>query len=105
MQKVLYICVLKFNSMTIEARKYNLISRLTQVQDDNLVLELEKAFVQVLGKKNAKLQKLIQPMRRRINIVELAKEQHFFPKGSQFVDNLAKEMDISESIEELINMI
>jgi hypothetical protein len=105
MKKLLYICVLKFNTMTIEVRKYNLISRLTQVQDDNLVLELEKAFVQVLGKKNAKLQKLIQPMRRRINIVELAKEQHFLPKGSQFVDDLAIEMDISEPIEELIKMI
>ena len=90
--------------MTLEARKYKLISQITSLRDEAEIALLEVVFKN-LTTGDALLQKLAKPMRKRLNIEALIKEQGFKGVDRKKFDALVAEIDVQEPIEELLAAI
>jgi len=90
--------------MTLEARKYKLISQITSLKDEAEVTRLEVVFKNLTAG-NDLLQKLAKPMRKRLDIDELVKEQGFKGVDRKKFDALIAELDVQEPIEELLASI
>ena len=90
--------------MNLEARKYNLISKITHIQNEVDIARLEVVFKNIEGKSEL-LKKLAKPMRKKLDVNELVKEQGFKGVDRQKFDAIIKELDIKEPIEKLIAAI
>ncbi|MBK8562307.1 MAG: hypothetical protein IPN76_02925 [Saprospiraceae bacterium] len=90
--------------MTLEARKYKLISQITSLKDEAQIARLEVVFKNLTAG-DALLQKLAKPMRKHLSIEELVKEQGFKGVDRKKFDALIAKIDVQEPIEELIAAI
>jgi hypothetical protein len=90
--------------MTLEARKYKLISQITSLKDEAEIARLEVVFKNLTAGDEL-LQKLAKPMRKHLKVEELVKEQGFKGVDRKKFDALIAKIDVQEPIEELLAAI
>lgn len=90
--------------MTIEAKKYHLIEQITAIQEEALLNRLE-AVLQEANDANQILLQLAKPMRDKLDINELIKEQDFKGVDKAEMNRLIEEIALDEPIEELIEAV
>ncbi len=90
--------------MSLEIRKHKLIEYIINLDDEALISKLE----QLLYSKEeggSVLFSLMKPMREKLDIEALMKEQNYKHPSKELLDQIIEEADIEESIEELLEMI
>ena len=90
--------------MTLEARKYKLISQITSLKNEAEITRLEVVFKNLVANEDL-LQKLAKPMRKHLDIAELVKAQGFKGVDRKKFDALIKDLDVKEPLNELLAMI
>ncbi|MCC6724638.1 MAG: hypothetical protein IT258_09015 [Saprospiraceae bacterium] len=90
--------------MTLEARKYKLISQITSLKDEAEIARLEVVFKNLTAGDEL-LRKLAKPMRKHLKVEELVKEQGFKGVDRKKFDALIAAIDVQEPIEELLAAI
>jgi len=89
--------------VTLETRKYNIITQITSLNNELAINELEN-FI-----KNITMQlyysNLIKPMKKDLVIDDMIQEQQYIGVNRQYLDSIVQEMDIKETIYELIAMV
>lgn len=90
--------------MTMEARKYAIIERITDIEDENLLIKLEAIIAEYIESAR-KVAHLMKPMRQHLVLEELAMEQEYRGISKQVLDQIIEEVHIEEPIEDLIAMI
>ncbi len=89
--------------VTLETRKYNIITQITSLNNELAINELEN-FI-----KNITMQlyysNLIKPMKKDLVIDDMTQEQQYIGVNRQYLDSIVQEMDIKETIYELIAMV
>ena len=87
--------------MTIEALKYEIFTKIANIQDEGL-LQKVKDMLESISKENDLLQRVIKPIREKVTVKDLIKEQNY--KGFDRVgfDKLIAQLDIQHPIEELL---
>jgi len=90
--------------MTLETRKYRLIKLITGLDNEVFISKLER-LLQELDEEDKVLLHLSKPMREKLDIEELVKEQNYKHPSKELLDSIIEEANIEESIEELLEMI
>lgn len=90
--------------MTLEARKYQLIQKITHLEDEASVSRLEVVF-KMLAEELDILNKVAKPMRKQLSIEELVEEQNYKGINKDKFKRLVQDMAIEEPLEELLAMI
>jgi len=90
--------------MTVETKKYKLIEKITSLQDEEVLNKLELVLDEY-SRGNLILMEIVKPIREKLDIEQLKKEQNYQGFDKEEVDRLIKEIDLQEPIEELIKMI
>lgn len=90
--------------MTVQLRKYKLLQRIEAVEDEPIIHRLEDVLDELLAE-NKTLAKLSTPMRERLDIDELIREQNYQHPTKEELDDIIQQADIQEPIEDLLNMI
>ena len=88
-----------------ESVKLDIISQITSLNDATVLAQLARILKQNAPKTDVALIKLTKPRRKTLNIEQLKKEQHFTEFNRPRFDQLIKELDIQEPIEQLLKMI
>ena len=91
---------------TLEKRKANLIVRISRLDKEESVQQIE-AIVRLVEKLTTEkqleiLKRVSRPTRKKLDIGEMIKEQNWKPIDRKEFDRLVKEIDIQEPIEQLI---
>lgn len=84
-------------------RKYQLISAIQEIQDEQELAELEQHLKMLRAKRQ--FGDIIQPLRDTISIADLKAEQGDKIFNRAEFDALVAELDIQEPIEELLAML
>lgn len=89
--------------MTIETKKYRLIERIIDLQDEKLLNQLEQFFDHQLegGKVLAEITK---PMKEKLDIEQLMVEQNYEGFAPEEVEQLIKDIDLQEPIDKLLEI-
>lgn len=87
--------------MTIEAKKYHLIEQITAIREEALLNRLEAVLQEVTDVNQIFLQ-LAKPMRDKLDINGLIKEQDFKGVDKAKMNRLIEEIALDEPMEELI---
>jgi len=92
--------------MTIEAKKLYLIRKIMEIDDESVIDQLDE----LLGKEPVEdqdwiLQQLNKPIKKKLDLEEVKREQNFEEVDKEEVERLIKEADIQEPIEELLQMV
>ncbi len=87
----------------LDSRKYKIITQITGIQDEGEILELER-YIEQLAQKRL-LDELIKPMKKTISVETLVSEQNYEGIDKDKFENLVDELDIKESIEDLLKML
>lgn len=90
--------------MTVETKKYKLIEKITSLKDEDVLNKLN-LVIDEYSKGNFILMEIVKPIREKLDIEQLKKEQNYQGFDKDEVDQLIKEIDIQEPIEELLEMI
>lgn len=90
--------------MILELRKYNLVKFILSLNNEQLISKLEKLISQE-KEDELSLMKLAKPMRNKLDIEQLMKEQDYKHPTKEELDSIIKKADIKESIEDLLQMI
>ncbi len=88
-----------------ESLKLSLIRQISVLDDATLLAQLDTILKQYPSKNDDILKKLSTPRRKTLDIEQLKKEQNFTQFDRARFDQLIKELDIQEPIEELLKMI
>jgi hypothetical protein len=87
--------------MTIEALKYELLAKIVSIQNE-VDLQRVKEMLESLSKDNDLLYRVVKPVREKITIEDMIKEQDYKGFDRKAFDKLVVEMDIQDPIEELL---
>ncbi|MCB9351969.1 MAG: hypothetical protein H6573_31425 [Lewinellaceae bacterium] len=90
--------------MTVETKKYKLIEKITSLQDEEVLNKLELVLNEY-SRGNLILMEIVKPIREKLDIEQLKKEQNYQGFDKEEVDRLIKEIDLQEPIEKLLEMI
>lgn len=90
--------------MTIETRKYQLIKQIMGISDEAFLGQVEKMIEEYLEGSRA-VAHLVRPMREKLDVQQLVKEQGFEGADKEVIDHLIEEAAIEEPIEELLEML
>ena len=90
---------------TTEAIKLDLIRQITSLNDVATLSQLEKVLKTSDVENDNILKNLAKPCRKKLDIEVLKKEQNFTQFDRINFDELVKELDIQEPIEQLLAMI
>ena len=90
--------------MTVETKKYKLIEKITSLQDEEVLNKLELVLNEY-SRGNLILMEIVKPIREKLDIEQLKKEQNYQGFDKEEVDRLIKEIDLQEPIEKLVEMI
>ena len=90
--------------MTVETKKYKLIEKITSLQDEEVLNKLELVLKEY-SKGNLILMDIVKPIREKLDIEQLKKEQNYQGFDKEEIDRLIKEIDLQEPIEKLLEMI
>lgn len=88
-----------------ESIKQELISQISVLNDATVLAQLARVLQQNAPKNDATLIKLAKPRRKTLDIEQLKQEQNFTEFNRPRFDQLIKELDIKEPIEQLLQMI
>lgn len=97
------------NTETLSERKINLIVRISNLDKEESVRKVEE-IVEVVEhlptqQQSEVLRKLAKPMRKKLDLEELKREQNWKPINRAEFDRLVKELDWQISDEEFIELI
>ena len=87
--------------MTIEALKYELFAKIVGIQNE-AVLQRVKEMLDTISKDNDLLYRVVKPIREKITVEDLIREQNYKGFDRAAFDKLAAELDIQDPIEELL---
>ena len=90
--------------MTLEARKFRLIKLITGL-DNELIIEKLEELLDQLDDEDKLLFRLSKPIKDRLDIEQLIKEQNFKHPTKEELDSIMEEAAIEEPIEDLLKMI
>lgn len=90
--------------MTLELRKYKLIKLITDLNDEATLAKVEQ-LLHSNDEQDQQLLNLIKPIKETLDIEALMKEQNYSHPTSTELDEIIREADIEEPIEELLEMI
>lgn len=90
--------------MTVETKKYQIIKRITEIEDEALLTKLE-SLLNDYSQDYGALLSLVKPIRKKLDIEVLKKEQNYQGVDKKEVDQLIEEIDLQEPLEELLEMI
>ena len=88
-----------------ESIKLHLITQIASLDDATVLAQLAHILKQHPPKSNDILKKLSTPRRKKLDIEQLKKEQNFTQFNRPRFDQLIKELNIQEPIEQLLQMI
>ena len=96
----------QFKMGNAESIKLHLISQIASLNDDTVLAQLENVLTQNHSNNEDKiLRKLNTPRKKKLDIELLKKEQNFTQFNRTRFDQLIKELNIQEPIEQLLQMI
>lgn len=92
--------------MTIEGKKLYLIRKIMEISDESVIDRLDE----LIGEKSEEdkewvLRQLDKPMKEKLDLEEVKREQNFEEVDKEEIKALIKEADIQEPIEELLQMV
>jgi hypothetical protein len=87
--------------MTIEALKYELLAKIVNIQSET-DLKRVKEMLDSLSKDNDLLYRMVKPVREKITVEDMIKEQNYVGFDRKAFDKLVTEMDVTDPIEELL---
>jgi hypothetical protein len=92
--------------MTIEGKKLYLIRKIMEISDESVIDQLDG----LIGKqpeedKDWILRQLNKPIKEKLDLEEVKREQNFEEVNKEEIETLIKEADIQEPIEELLQMV
>ena len=90
--------------MEAKVLQQSIISKIFALTDTRKLRQLN-VIVEQLTDSNDVLQRLAKPMRKKLSIEELKKEQNFKPINKKAFFKKLDALEIEESIEDLITMI
>ena len=90
--------------MTIEARKYHLIEGIMQVSDEGAIEKLEQILKEYAESRDS-IRHLLKPMKQKLDVDQLVEEQNFQGVNTEKIEQLIKEINLEEPIEDLLEMI
>lgn len=90
--------------MTLEAKKYELIKLITGLDDEVLINKLE-ALLNQLSEDNKTLLSISKPIKDKLDIDKMVKNQNYTPPSKDELDKIINEIDLEESVEELLESI
>lgn len=88
---------------TLETRKYNIISKITEMENEMAIQELEN-FIKKISLELYHLN-IIKPLKNDLPVEDIILEQKYNGINRQDFDRLVEELDVKEPIELLIAMI
>lgn len=96
----------KQTTMTIEGKKLYLIRKIMEISDESVIDQLDE----LIGKQPEKdkdwiLRQLNKPIKEKLDLEEIKREQNFEEVDKEEIEALIKEADIQEPIEELLQMV
>jgi len=86
----------------LDTKKLTLIREIMQIDEENLLDKINEDIKVSKNGQSTIFEKAIQPTRKSISIEEMIKEQNYTPISSKEFFKLADELDIKESLEELL---
>jgi hypothetical protein len=93
-------------AQSLEVLKQNLNFRITKIDKEESLRQIEKVIDLVEHSPNKKqselLKKLAKPMRKKLDLEELKREQNWKPIDRKEFDRLVMELDIQEPLEQLL---
>jgi len=90
--------------MSEDALKLELINRIMSLKDAYKLRKIEATLRDMWSDEDI-IKKLSKPMRKRIDVEELKKEQNFKPINKEEFFKKIDELNIEEPLEDLIRMI
>lgn len=90
--------------MTLESKKLLLIRQIMEINDEGVIDDLEQYVEEKAQHKsdNDILQQLARPIRPHFDLEAIKKEQGYQPINKEELNQLIKELDIQEPLEELV---
>lgn len=94
------------NTETLNDRKINLIVEITHLDNEESVRQIEDVVGKVkkcpTEKQLEMLKKLAKPIRKKIDLEELKREQNWKPSTKEEISELIKKIDFQLPLDELI---
>lgn len=87
----------------IDSRKLEIFKQIISLDSEDSLELVENYLKQV--KQEEELKEIFKPIRDNISVEELKAEQNYTGFNRERFDQLVKELDIQESLEELLSMI
>lgn len=87
--------------MTVQAKKYEIIEQITHIEDERLLNEIQE-LIETHQSDRTILAALAKPMQEKLDIEQLKLEQNYQGFDPKEVEQLIKEADFQEPLEELL---
>ncbi len=88
----------------LDNRKYKLIQEIINLDDESAITRLEDQ-IEAIRKEDTLWQAALKPMRKTITLEEMKAEQNYVPLDAETFFEMADEVGIEESVEELLAML
>lgn len=88
----------------LDNRKYKLIQKIIEVDNENQLSKIESE-VEKISEGESVWSRVIKPIKETISIEEMIKEQNYTPISKEEFFKLAEELNIEESVEELLSQL
>jgi hypothetical protein len=88
----------------LDRRKYRLIEEIIKIEDEDAIARIE-GQVQSIQADDGVWLAAFKPMRKTITLAEMKEEQNYAPIDEKTFFELAEQVGIEESIEELLAML
>ncbi len=89
--------------MNMEALKYEIFAKIVGIQDE-AILQKIKEWLQSISNENDLFNRVIKPIRDKVSIEDLIKEQNYNGFDRDGFDNLVSTMKIEDPIDELLEL-
>ncbi len=94
---------------TLDSRKINLIVRISKLDKEEVVRQVESAVDLIENRPTEKqlemLKKLARPMREKLDIDELINEQNWKPSSREEIDKIIEDFDWQISGEDFVQLL
>lgn len=91
-------------TVNINHRKQQLIQRISKIREEKQLLMLEQ-YMENLQQKEIELNTIFKPSKKTLTVEKLIEEQNYKGINKEKIDKLIDEMDIQESLEDLLAML
>jgi hypothetical protein len=87
--------------MAIETLKYEILAKIVSIQNEAL-LQRVKELLEGVSKDNDLLYRVVKPIREKVTVEDLIREQNYHGFDRLAFDKLVVELDVQDPIEELL---